>query len=110
MLTIKLQRIGKKHQPGFRLVVAEKRSKLGGPPVEDLGSYNPFTKQGGFKKDRIEHWIKSGAKPTISSHNLLVRTGVLKAKKVTIKLKKPKQGDIVPVASAASPKAEPSGI
>ena len=39
MLAIKLQKIGKKHQPSFRLVIAEKRSKLGGPPVEDLGFY-----------------------------------------------------------------------
>ncbi len=46
MLMLKLKRIGKKHQPSFRIVVAEGRSKLGGPPVEDLGSYNAFTKKG----------------------------------------------------------------
>ena len=45
MLAIKLQRVGKKHQPGYRLVVAEKRSKMLAPPVEDLGSYSPKTKQ-----------------------------------------------------------------
>ncbi len=45
MLAIKLQRGGKKHQPSYRLVVAEKRSKMAAPPVEDLGTYNPFTKK-----------------------------------------------------------------
>ena len=89
MLAIKLQRIGKKHQPSYRLVVAEKRSKLAGPPVEDLGSYSSFRKNGTFKKERIRHWLAIGAKPTVTVHNLLVTQGILEAKKLTLKLRKP---------------------
>lgn len=88
MLAIKLQRIGKKHQPSYRLVVAESRSKMAAPPVEDLGSYSPFTKKMTVKKDRIAYWIKAGAQPTVTTHNLLVKEGVLTTKKIAVKMPK----------------------
>jgi len=88
MLAIKLQRIGKKHQPSYRLVVAESRSKMAAPPVEDLGSYNPFTKMVTLKKDRATHWVKMGAQPTTTVHNLLVAQGVLTSKKLAVKMPK----------------------
>ena len=89
MLAIKLQRIGRKHQPSYRLVVAEKRSKMAAPPVEDLGSYNTFTKMSTIKKDRVSHWLRVGAQPTVTVHNFLVKEGVLTgAKKMQVKMKK----------------------
>ena len=87
---MRLQRIGKKHQPSFRLVVAEARSKMAGPPVEDLGSYNSFTKAANFKKDRVEYWVGAGARPTATVHNLLVKDGILKMRKLAVKIKKSK--------------------
>lgn len=88
MLAIKLQRIGKKHQPSYRVVVAEKRSKMAAPPVEDLGSYNPSTKTAMVKKERVLYWIKMGARPTITMHNLLVRNEVISVPKLAVKMKK----------------------
>ncbi len=88
MLAIKLQRIGKKHQPTYRIVVAEKRSKMAAPPVEDLGSYNPLTKQTTLNKERAAYWVKVGAHPTLTTHNLLVREGALSAPKLAVKIKK----------------------
>lgn len=88
MLAIKLQRIGKKHQPSYRLVVAEARSKMAAPPVEDLGSYNPSTKATTFKKDRVTHWVKMGAQPTVTVHNLLVGQGILTSSKIKVKMPK----------------------
>ena len=90
MLRMRLQRIGKKHQPSFRLTVSEARSKMAGPPVEDLGSYNSFTKAANFKKERIEYWLGVGAKPGTTVHNLLVKEGILKAKKLAVKIGKSK--------------------
>ncbi len=87
MLTIRLQRVGKKHQPSYRVVVSERRSKLGGPPIEDLGFYNPFTKEAGLNKDRIEHWLKIGAHSTPTVHNLCVAKGVVTSPKVALKFK-----------------------
>jgi len=90
MLTIRLQRVGKKHQPSYRVVVSERRSKLGGPPIEDLGFYNPFTKTANIKKDRVEHWTKVGAKCTPTVHNLCVAKGVIAGAKLPVKLRKKK--------------------
>ena len=78
MLAIKLQRIGKKHQPSYRLVVAEKKSKMAGPPIEDLGSYNTFTKKSTINKDRVSYWFGVGARPTVTVHNFLVKEGIVK--------------------------------
>ncbi len=102
MLKIKLQRIGKKHQPSYRLVVAEARSKMIAPPVEDLGAYDPFTKKGTLKADRVSHWLKVGAQPTPTAHNLLINQGVVKMAKKVIKVTK-KGGEAAPVAAAATP-------
>ncbi|MBI3589671.1 MAG: 30S ribosomal protein S16 [Candidatus Liptonbacteria bacterium] len=102
MLAIKLQRIGKKHQPSYRLVVALKRSKLGGPPVEDLGSYNSFTKAVSVKKERVKHWLGVGAQPTVTVHNLLIQGGVITGKKAAVKMSKKESSDkTAPAASAA---------
>src|SRR3989338_11115039 len=88
MLVIRLQRVGRRHQPSYRLVVSERRSKLGGPPVEDLGSYNPFSKTIAFKQERISHWMSIGAKPTTTVHNLLVKQGFVGGPKIKISISK----------------------
>lgn len=88
MLAIKLRRIGKKHQPSFRIVVAERRSKLGGRYVDDLGWLNPLNKEFKIDKERAEHWLKTGAKATASVHNLLVKGGVIGGQKRPVHKKK----------------------
>jgi small subunit ribosomal protein S16 len=105
MLAIKLQRIGKKHQPSYRVVVAEKRSKMAAPPVEDLGAYDPRTKATTVKKDRVLHWVKMGAQPTVTAHNLLVKQGTLTGAKIAVKMPKA-VAKVVEVKNAAAPAAE----
>jgi len=101
MLAIKLQRIGKKHQPSYRVVVAERRSKMAARPIEDLGSYNPFSKAWAVKKERVDYWLKAGAQPTVTVHNLLVQNKVLNKSKVLITFKK----KVVSGAEASAPVA-----
>ena len=100
MLAIKFQRVGKKHQPSYRIVVAEKRSKLGGPPVEQVGIYDPITKKASLEKERVLHWLKIGAQPTPSIHNLFVNQGVIFSPKIAVKMKKPEAA--APAGAAAS--------
>jgi len=108
MLAIKLQRIGKKHQPSYRFVVAEKRSKMAAPPVEDLGSYNPFTKASSVNKDRVAYWMKMGAQPTVSVHNLLVTQGVVATPKKAVKMKKAEKAqEAAPEVAVATAAAAP---
>lgn len=80
MLSIKLQRIGRRHQPSYRVVVAEARSKMIAPPVEDLGSYNPMTKAFSVKGERVTYWVSKGAQPTVTVHNLLAKAKIIDAK------------------------------
>lgn len=94
MLAIKLRRIGKKGQASFRIVVTEKKSKLQGKFIEDLGWFNPHTNEFNFKKERAEHWLKVGAQPTDSVHNLLVRAGVLSGPKIPVHAKPKKKEEL----------------
>lgn len=105
MLTMRLQRTGKKHQPSFRLVIAERRSKLGGPPTEDLGSYDIFGKKAAFKRDRILHWLTQGAQATATVHNLLVREGIITAPKRKIAVRAIMKEATASEASAPTPVA-----
>ena len=77
MLAIKLKRIGKKHQPSYRVVVAERRSKLEGRYVEDLGWLNPKNDEFKINHERTNYWLGVGAKPTDTVHNLLVKAKVI---------------------------------
>lgn len=84
MLAIKLQRRGKKHQPSFRLVVQEKRSKLNGDFIDDLGFYNPKSKEASIRNDRVQYWLSIGAKATPTVHNLLVKNGIIAGAKIPV--------------------------
>jgi small subunit ribosomal protein S16 len=106
MLAIRLNRIGKKHQPSYRLVVSERRSKLGGPPAEDLGFYNPFTKATGFRQERIRYWLGIGAKPTVTVHNLLVKQGIIEGEKIKLSIKKAEPKTEMPKSEIISGQAE----
>jgi small subunit ribosomal protein S16 len=81
MLAIKLQAIGKKHQRSFRLVVQEKREKLNGKSVEDLGWFNNHNDKFELNKDRIQYWLGVGAQPTDTAKRLLKKASVLVVKK-----------------------------
>jgi small subunit ribosomal protein S16 len=74
MLTIKLKRIGKKHQASFRIIVSEKRSKVDGRFLEDLGWFNPRSSQFKLNAERVDYWLKNGAQPTESIRHLLTKT------------------------------------
>ena len=81
MLAIKFKRIGKKHQASFRVVVAEKKSKVSGNFVEDLGFYNPHSKETNINQERALFWMSKGAQPTDSVYNLMVREKVVEGDK-----------------------------
>lgn len=84
MLVLKLRRIGKKHQPSYRLIVSERRSKLNGRYVDDLGWYNPRAKTHQFNKEQVLRWLERGAQKTDTVHNLLIKTGIISGKKIAI--------------------------
>lgn len=60
---IKLIRIGKKHQPSYRIVVVDKRKKRNGSYIELLGTYNPLTNPPvlSVDRDKLKDWLGKGA-------------------------------------------------
>lgn len=66
MLRIRLSRHGRKKDPHFRVVVAEKHKAREGRFVEIVGYYNPALKpvRLNLDLDRIDHWVKQGAQPS----------------------------------------------
>ena len=66
MLKIKLVRVGKKHQPSYRIVVVEAKSKLNGKYLDQVGFYNPLTEPHTVRLDKQKYsgWIEKGAQPT----------------------------------------------
>lgn len=89
MLTIRYQRVGRKNDPAYRIVVTEKRSKPKSNGIELLGSYHPKTKETILKGDRALYWLSKGAKASGTVHNLLIKQGVLKTATVNVvKVKK----------------------
>lgn len=91
MLVIRLKPVGRKHQISFRIVVAEKRSKLNGPYREDLGFYNPATDKFVVNAERAKYWLSVGAQPSDTVHNIFVSAKVIEGPKKAIKIKKAKQ-------------------
>jgi len=63
MLMIRLARFGAKKKPIYRVVVIEKDRARNGRSLEVVGHYNPQTNPATVevKRDRIDHWVKSGA-------------------------------------------------
>jgi small subunit ribosomal protein S16 len=72
-LKIRLTRIGAVHQPHYRFVVAEARSRRDGDPVEVVGTYDPRLKGTTvkLKLDRVDYWLSKGAKPTDTVHAMI---------------------------------------
>jgi small subunit ribosomal protein S16 len=83
MLIIRLQRLGKKKQPTYRLIVSEKHKDTQAGSLEILGHYNPTVnpKIKEFKTERIKYWLQKGAQLSDTVHNLLLEAGIVEGKK-----------------------------
>jgi small subunit ribosomal protein S16 len=109
MLTIRLQRAGKRNHSHFRVVLAEKTAHVSKKIQETLGSYNPHTKEFVVKDPvKLQYWLDQNVELSPTVHNLLVIKGILKADKVrafnTPKIEKP--AEVAPAAPAAAATTE----
>ena len=75
MVKIRLQRQGKKKAPFYHIVVADSRSPRDGKIIEKIGTYDPMTNPAtiNLNKEKVEDWMKKGAKPTDSVKQLIER-------------------------------------
>ena len=81
MLSIRLTRMGRRHHPFYRIVVADSRRARDGRFVEILGHYDPLKKPAEVKVDteKFDEWINKGAKPSDT-----VKSLVSKLKKASV--------------------------
>ena len=77
---IRLQRVGTKKKPYYRVVAIDSRAKREGDVIEYLGQYQPISKANQFevKENRIIDWLNKGALPTDTIERLLKKTGIWK--------------------------------
>jgi small subunit ribosomal protein S16 len=79
MLKIRLKRIGRRHQPHYRIVIMESSQPRDGNAVEEIGYYNPRKEPTQFDvdKDRAKYWLEKGAQPTDTIAQYFVKEGLL---------------------------------
>lgn len=108
MLVIRLQRVGRKNDPSFRVIVADSKFKLKtGKFVEILGSYDARKGKPIIDATRAKHWLSKGAKASGTVHNLLLDLKVITGKKINVLGKKT---PIVKEEPAAEKNAEPAPV
>jgi small subunit ribosomal protein S16 len=77
MLAIRLQRIGRKGYPVYRLAVQEaQRHPSSGRVVAYVGSYNPHTKEATVQVEEAQKYLDTGAQPSPRVVKLLADAGV----------------------------------
>ncbi len=119
MLTIRLQRTGKKNQADFRIVLAEKEMPVKKKIVELLGSYNPRKKKFQVNSERVKYWLSTRVETSPTVHNLFVTHGILAGEKKVKAFNTPKkpvsqeagaEKEVKPQAEQSSASAEASTV
>ena len=90
MLKIRLQRVGRVHEPVFRIVVTESQnSTKSGRYLEVLGSFDQrHDDKQLIDAERAKYWISKGAQPTGRIHNFLISKKIIEGKKINVLPKK----------------------
>ena len=103
MLKLRLQRVGRKNDPSFRVVVTESQNgPKSGNFLEILGSYDARQGVPQLKGDRIKYWLGKGALASATVHNMLVRFGQLEGDKINmLPIRKPVE--VVPEVVSPTP-------
>ncbi len=91
MLAIRLRRVGRTHDPHYRIVVAEHTAPVQGKFLAQVGHYHPKTKALVIDQTALTRWLAQGAKPSNSVARLALRQGIdHKQIQVTTKISQPK--------------------
>ncbi len=109
MLIIRLQRVGKKKMPTYRLVISEKARDTQDHYLEMLGTFNPHLKENNFLPvaDRIKYWLSKGAQTSATINNLLIKAGIMTGKKrKSVFLSKARKNKIAEKSASAKATAD----
>ena len=77
MIKLRLKRFGKKKEASFRIVACNSTSRRDGRPLQELGFYNPRTKETRLDTEALRSRLTQGAQPTNVVRTLLEKAGLL---------------------------------
>lgn len=82
VVRLRLQRLGRRNLPFYRIVAADVREARNGKFLEMLGTYNPIPNKDNIKEislrpDRIQYWMSVGAQPSDRVAYICGKLGVL---------------------------------
>lgn len=77
MVRIRLKRMGRKKDPFYRMVVADERSPRDGRFIDEIGWYNPLSKEMKLNNELAQEWLSKGAQPTSTARALLKKSGAI---------------------------------
>jgi len=77
MIKLRLKRFGKKRETSFRIVACNSTSRRDGRPLQELGFYNPRTKETRLDTEALRARLEQGAQPSDTVRTLLERGGLL---------------------------------
>ena len=80
MIKLRLKRFGKKKEASFRIVACNSTSRRDGRPLQELGFYNPRTKETRLDTEALRRRLTQGAQPTDVVRSLLEKGGLLEKK------------------------------
>ena len=80
MIKLRLKRFGKKKEASFRIVACNSTSRRDGRPLQELGFYNPRTKETRLDTEALRTRLTQGAQPTDVVRTLLEKGGLLEKK------------------------------
>ncbi len=80
MIKLRLKRFGKNREASFRLVACNSTSRRDGRPLQELGFYNPRTKETRLDTEALRLRLSQGAQPTDAVRSLLEKGGLLEKK------------------------------
>jgi len=85
MLKIRLQRVGRKHDPSFRIVLTDsKNGPKSGKFLEILGHYDPKKDIRKVNGERVKELMATGAQVSDTVYNILVSEKVIEGKKINV--------------------------
>src|SRR4051812_38397466 len=84
MVRIRMQRLGRRNRPFYRINAVEKQTRRNGPVIEALGWFDPIAsdpaKQVNINEERMKHWLSKGAQPSDTVRDMLAKRGLIDVK------------------------------
>jgi len=106
MLKMRLQRIGRKNQPSFRVVVTDSRNaQIRGRHVDIVGTYEPRQGKVEIDAEKARKWLSQGVQPSDTVYNFLITQKIIEGKKKNVLPKKSPIIDEAKIKAEAEAKA-----